>query len=250
VSELELFRRHQELRRHQGRQRVSFRVPSGSISSGLIGPNGPARRPSSTGHRRLPIRPGVDPLEASTSSQKARPDRGGGRRAHVPEHSSFQPDVGLDNCSSPARRSRRSGLHGALLRTASFLDEEKALRARPLELLDVFELGRLADEPSTSSLLRRPAAPRNRSAAMMLGPKLLLLDEPAAGMNYGEAEGLKKQIRWLRERFRSDGCPGRAQHAGRDERLRRDHVLDYGETIATDDRTRSPAPKGARCLPR
>ena len=36
---------------------------------------------------------------------------------------------------------------------------------------------------------------------MMLEPKLLLLDEPAAGMNYGEAEGLKKQIRWLRDTF-------------------------------------------------
>jgi branched-chain amino acid transport system ATP-binding protein len=35
---------------------------------------------------------------------------------------------------------------------------------------------------------------------------VLLLDEPAAGMNYGEAEGLKKQIRWLRDEFGSPSC--------------------------------------------
>ena len=68
--------------------------------------------------------------------------------------------------------------------------------------------------------------------AMMLAPKLLLLDEPAAGMNYGEAEGLKTQIRWLRDTF--DVAIVLVEHnmqvvMGVCEEI---HVLDHGETIA------------------
>jgi len=64
------------------------------------------------------------------------------------------------------------------------------------------------------------------------GPKVLLLDEPAAGMNYGEAEGLKTQIRWLRDTF--DLSVVLVEHnmqvvMGVCEDI---HVLDHGETIA------------------
>jgi branched-chain amino acid transport system ATP-binding protein len=100
-----------------------------------------------------------------------------------------------------------------------------------LKLLDVFELSSLCDAPSTSLSYgnqRRLEIAR----AMMLGPKLLLLDEPAAGMNYGEAEGLKKQIRWLRDHF--DLTVILVEHnmqvvMGVCEEI---HVLDYGQTIA------------------
>ena len=69
--------------------------------------------------------------------------------------------------------------------------------------------------------------------AMMLRPKVLLLDEPAAGMNYGEAEGLKKQIRWLRDEFKLTVVL--VEHnmqvvMGVCEQI---HVLDHGETIAS-----------------
>src|SRR5262249_49466035 len=68
--------------------------------------------------------------------------------------------------------------------------------------------------------------------AMMLSPKILLLDEPAAGMNYGEAEGLKKQIRWLRDEFKITVVL--VEHnmqvvMGVCEEI---HVLDHGEAIA------------------
>jgi branched-chain amino acid transport system ATP-binding protein len=67
---------------------------------------------------------------------------------------------------------------------------------------------------------------------MMLEPKLLLLDEPAAGMNYGEAEGLKKQIQWLRDHFGVTVVL--VEHnmqvvMGVCEGI---HVLDHGVTIA------------------
>ena len=89
----------------------------------------------------------------------------------------------------------------------------------------------MADEISTSLSYgnqRRLEIAR----AMMLEPKLLLLDEPAAGMNYGEAEGLKKQIRWLRDTFEITVVL--VEHnmqvvMGVCEEI---HVLDHGETIA------------------
>jgi ABC-type methionine transport system ATPase subunit len=67
---------------------------------------------------------------------------------------------------------------------------------------------------------------------MMLKPRALLLDEPAAGMNYGEAEGLKKQIQWLRDTFKLSIVL--VEHnmqvvMGVCEQI---HVLDHGETIA------------------
>ena len=212
--------------------RVSFRVPSGSIF-GLIGPNGAGKTTifnlvtgvyrSDQGSIRLD---GVD-IVAKRPAQIA---AAGVARTFQNIRLFSQMSV-IDNVLVACETKRRSGLHGALLRTASFLDEEKALRGKALELLDVFELGRLADEPSTS-LSYGDQRRLEIARAMMLGPKLLLLDEPAAGMNYGEAEGLKKQIRWLRERF--DLTVVLVEHNMQVvmsvcEEI---HVLDYGETIA------------------
>src|SRR5213075_368714 len=137
----------------------------------------------------------------------------------------------LDNVLVACETKRRSGLRGALARTPSFRKEEREMQDKALELLDIFELGRLADERSTSLSYgnqRRLEIAR----AMMLGPKVLLLDEPAAGMNFGEAEGLKKQIRWLRDEFKLTVFL--VEHnmqvvMGVCEEI---HVLDHGETIA------------------
>jgi branched-chain amino acid transport system ATP-binding protein len=106
------------------------------------------------------------------------------------------------------------------------------MTTRALELLAVFQLDGMADEISTSLSYgnqRRLEIAR----AMMLKPKLLLLDEPAAGMNYGEAEGLKQQIRWLRDTFNITVVL--VEHnmqvvMGVCEQI---HVLDHGETISS-----------------
>jgi len=232
VSELELSDVTKSFGGIKAVTRVSFRVPSGSIF-GLIGPNGAGKTTifnlvtgvyrSDQGSIRLD---GVD-IVAKRPAQIA---AAGVARTFQNIRLFSQMSV-IDNVLVACETKRRSGLHGALLRTASFLDEEKALRGKALELLDVFELGRLADEPSTS-LSYGDQRRLEIARAMMLGPKLLLLDEPAAGMNYGEAEGLKKQIRWLRERF--DLTVVLVEHNMQVvmsvcEEI---HVLDYGETIA------------------
>ena len=137
----------------------------------------------------------------------------------------------LENVLIACEHKRKAHLLSALLRTELFFKDEEEMKERALELLAIFDLDKMADEVSTSLSYgnqRRLEIAR----AMMLDPKLLLLDEPAAGMNYGEAEGLKTQIRWLRDRF--DLTVVLVEHnmqvvMGVCEDL---HVLDHGETIA------------------
>src|SRR5262249_37732564 len=137
----------------------------------------------------------------------------------------------LENVMVACENKRRAHLGSALMRTPLFHRDEEEMTAQALDLLDIFDLGNMADEISPSLSYgnqRRLEIAR----AMMLKPKLLLLDEPAAGMNYGEAEGLKKQILWLRERF--EVTVVLVEHnmqvvMGVCEEI---HVLDYGQTIA------------------
>jgi branched-chain amino acid transport system ATP-binding protein len=137
----------------------------------------------------------------------------------------------LENVLIACEHKRKAHLLSALLRTELFYRDEEEMKNRALELLAIFDLDKMADEVSTSLSYgnqRRLEIAR----AMMLDPKLLLLDEPAAGMNYGEAEGLKTQIRWLRDRFELTVVL--VEHnmqvvMGVCEDL---HVLDHGETIA------------------
>ena len=100
-----------------------------------------------------------------------------------------------------------------------------------MDLLRAFELYEARDAEPQSL----PYGHQRRleiARAMMLSPKLLLLDEPAAGMNYGEAEGLLAQLRWLRDTFGLTVVL--VEHnmqvvMGASDEI---HVLDRGETLA------------------
>jgi branched-chain amino acid transport system ATP-binding protein len=143
----------------------------------------------------------------------------------------FQQLTVLENVLVACENTRKAHLGAALLRSPLFFRDEIAMNDRALELLEIFDLQKMADEDATSLSYgnqRRLEIAR----AMMLSPKVLLLDEPAAGMNYGEAEGLKKQIRWLRDEFGITVVL--VEHnmqvvMGVCEEI---HVLDHGETIA------------------
>ena len=78
--------------------------------------------------------------------------------------------------------------------------EERAQRARALELLKIVGLADLKDEMATSV----PEGKQRRleiARALATEPKLLLLDEPAAGMNPQETDELTAFIRETRDRF-------------------------------------------------
>src|SRR5262249_16332550 len=81
------------------------------------------------------------------------------------------------------------GIRQALWRGRSFNESEKEVADRVMELLDIFNLGRLRDEPARSL----PYGEQRRLEivrALATQPRLLLLDEPAAGMNPTEKTGL------------------------------------------------------------
>jgi len=137
----------------------------------------------------------------------------------------------VENLLVACELQRKAHLGAAVLRSRSHYDEDEKMHERAYELLRVFELEAMShDEPTSLSYGNQRRLEICR--AMMLSPKLLLLDEPAAGMNYGEAEGLKTQIRWLRDTF--DLSVVLVEHnmqvvMGVCEDI---HVLDHGETIA------------------
>ena len=67
----------------------------------------------------------------------------------------------------------------------------------------------------------------------MLSPELLLLDEPAAGMNSQEARELEKQIRWLASELGITVVLVEHNMSVVMSVCDRVHVLDHGETIAS-----------------
>lgn len=88
----------------------------------------------------------------------------------------------------------------AVTRGSKFLQEETKVQKRAMELLQIFGLDASADRPSTTlsyGSQRRLEIVR----AMATQPKLLMLDEPAAGMNPVEKDELMKLIRFVQERF-------------------------------------------------
>jgi branched-chain amino acid transport system ATP-binding protein len=119
----------------------------------------------------------------------------------------------------------------ALLQTPGFLREEQGIEAKAQELLGVMGLGHREDELAKNL----PYGEQRRlEIARALGtkPKVLLLDEPAAGMNTREKADLMVLIRELRARFELGILV--IEHdmklvMGICEHLT---VLDHGETIA------------------
>ena len=87
-----------------------------------------------------------------------------------------------------------------LLRTPKFWKTEKALRGKALDLLSIFHLEDKADEIA-SSLPYGQQRKLEIARALATDMKLLLLDEPAAGMNPTETAELLECINSIRSRF-------------------------------------------------
>jgi branched-chain amino acid transport system ATP-binding protein len=106
----------------------------------------------------------------------------------------------LDNVRIAAAVRARSGLFRSLLRTPLYIAEEKAILERSRELLNVLGIGHREHEQSKSL----PYGDQRRleiARALATEPKVLLLDEPVAGMNTHEKGEMRSLIQSLREQF-------------------------------------------------
>ena len=88
----------------------------------------------------------------------------------------------------------------AIIRDKKYLDEEEFITQKAMDLLKIFHLEGEANEVAKNL----PYGKQRRleiARALATEPKLLLLDEPAAGMNPQETHELMEMIRWIREKF-------------------------------------------------
>jgi branched-chain amino acid transport system ATP-binding protein len=106
----------------------------------------------------------------------------------------------LDNVRTAAGVRARSGLFRSLLRTPLFLAEEEAIVERSLELLELLGIAHRAGEQARS-LPYGDQRKLELARALATEPKVLLLDEPVAGMNAQEKHEMRALIQSLRDEF-------------------------------------------------
>ncbi len=143
----------------------------------------------------------------------------------------FGNETVLENVMIGCHMRQKTGWLQAVLYLPSYVKEERAIRKRSMELLDVVGLADLASEKANSL----PYGAQRRleiARALATSPSFLLLDEPAAGMNPQETQELMTFIRDIRSRF--DLTILLIEHdmkvvMGICEQI---WVLDYGVTIA------------------
>ena len=87
-----------------------------------------------------------------------------------------------------------------ILRLPKYYKVEKEMNGRAMEILKVFDLDREA-ETLAGNLPYGKQRKLEIARALATDPKLLLLDEPAAGMNPNETQELMDTIRFVREHF-------------------------------------------------
>ncbi|HVU09343.1 MAG TPA: ABC transporter ATP-binding protein [Verrucomicrobiae bacterium] len=106
----------------------------------------------------------------------------------------------FDNVRAVFHLHLRGDARHALWRGRNFWAEENEIAVRVLELLEIFSLGKFRDELAKSLSYgdqRRLEIVR----ALAAKPKLLLLDEPAAGMNPNEKVELMRLIQFIKDKF-------------------------------------------------
>ncbi len=180
---------------------VNLSVPEGGLI-GLIGPNGAGK---TTVFNMIT---GVYQPTAGSISFRGSPTAGlrphaltkGGMARTFQNIRLFGSMSVFDNVRVATQVHRPHGIREALWRGRSHHAGEKEVEERVMDLLQVFSLQDFRDEPARSL----PYGGQRRLEivrALATQPKLLLLDEPAAGMNPSEKEELMHLIEFIRKRF-------------------------------------------------
>jgi branched-chain amino acid transport system ATP-binding protein len=137
----------------------------------------------------------------------------------------------LDNVRVAYHRKGGSGLFSSILRTGRFRREEKLVTDKATELLSMLGLEGRRDELARNL----PYGEQRRveiARALVAEPTLLLLDEPAAGMNPFEVGQLMELIHFIRDRFKLTVLLIEHQMKVVMGVCERVVVMDFGEVIA------------------
>jgi branched-chain amino acid transport system ATP-binding protein len=215
----------------QALSEVSFSISAGEIF-GLIGPNGAGKT------TLFNVLTGLYPPDAGAFLFDGHDLRGlkphqvaaAGIARTFQNIRLFANLSALENVMIGRHLRSRAGVLGAVLRDRKTVEEERQIEARAAELLDYVGIRGRANDAAGSL----PYGDQRRleiARALATEPKLLALDEPAAGMNAAESLALRKLIQAVRDRGVTVLL---IEH---DVRLvmnvcDRVLVLDYGEKIA------------------
>ena len=137
----------------------------------------------------------------------------------------------FDNVRAAVQLHRPHGIRNALWRGRGFRDGEAAVSSQVMELLEIFGLGKHRDDLAKSL----PYGDQRRLEilrALATKPKLLLLDEPAAGMNPTEKVELTRLIRFTKDKFQISILLVEHDMRVVMDICERIAVLDYGVKIA------------------
>jgi branched-chain amino acid transport system ATP-binding protein len=211
---------------------VSFDLYQGEIL-GLIGPNGAGKttmfncitgvQPDYRGHIRYDGR----------DLRHLKPhERAGLKIARTFQNLELFDELSaLDNLLVPLDAFSRRGLIGDLLRLPTTLVDERKAQEEARSILHFLNLGDYADTPAGDlpvGLQRRVEIGR----ALCLEPRLLLLDEPAAGLDARETAELARLLATVRARFKVTVLIVDHDMALMMRICNRIYVLDYGKIIA------------------
>ncbi len=137
----------------------------------------------------------------------------------------------LDNVRTACGVRAKSGLFRSLFRTPQYLAEERAIALRSLDLLEMLGIAHRAHEQA-KSLPYGEQRKLEIARALATEPKVLLLDEPVAGMNTLEKHEMRAMIQALREQFEVSILLIEHDMGLVMDICEHITVLDHGETIA------------------
>ena len=137
----------------------------------------------------------------------------------------------LENVQVAMHREDGNSMFSSIFRTSAYYETEKNMREEAFELLSIFDLAKHANDKARNLAYgqqRRLEIVR----ALATKPKILFLDEPAAGMNPNETADLTSLIAQIREQFNLTIVLIEHDMSLVMDICQRIYVLEYGRLIA------------------
>jgi branched-chain amino acid transport system ATP-binding protein len=137
----------------------------------------------------------------------------------------------LDNIRVAHHSQLSYGFFGCSFRSARYRDQEKDITANAMKTLEALDLDQYADEFPKNL----PYGTRRKveiARALSIHPRLLMLDEPAAGLNTADLTGLIDLIGWIHKEFPITIWMIEHQMQVVMSLCQRIQVIDFGATIA------------------